>query len=283
MNSAPSVSRTALTLPLSIDWEDWFQLCFPPFDRPGSLDRFEDRLQLATERTLALCEDLGATATWFCLGDQSRRHPALLRRIAAAGHEIALHGLTHQRATELQPEAFRAFVRDGKALLEDLSGAAVVGFRAPEWSLRGPAAGYVHLLPELGFRYDSSRAPLGILGDPGWSREAQLLAPGLWELPPPVAGLGAVTVPLWGWAMRLLPGPWLRQRILAQAEAAAGNPLVLHPWELDPSQPPLPPGTPFGHRFVHSAGLRGLEARLRELWSGLRLIPLGAWVEGRRA
>ncbi len=274
---------TRPSLPLSIDWEDWFQLCCDPFDRPGALDRFEDRLERATDRTLALCEETGARATWFCLGDQSRRHPALLRRIAGAGHEIALHGLTHRRALEMDEAAFRASLAQGRALLEDLSGAPVAGFRAPEWSLRGRAEGYWRLLPELGFRFDSSRAPLGLLGDPAWARGAHLLQEGLWELPPPVAGTGALTVPLWGWAIRLLPAPWLRQRILALAEAGAGNPLVLHPWELDPDQPALPPGTPFGHRFAHGAGLRGLEARLRDLWSGLRLVPLGEWIRERPA
>ena len=75
-------------LPLSLDWEDWFQLCCPPYDQPEALDRFECRLPLATERALGLCADLGATATWFCLGDQARRHPALLRRIVGAGHAM---------------------------------------------------------------------------------------------------------------------------------------------------------------------------------------------------
>lgn len=269
------------TLPLSIDWEDWFQLCCDPFDRPEALDHFEDRLEGATDRTLELCESLGARATWFCLGDQSVRHPALLRRIAGAGHEIALHGLTHRRAVDMNEREFRNSLQEGKARLEDLAGAQVGGFRAPEWSLRGSAEAYWRLLPELGFGFDSSRAPLKVLGDPAWTREAHLLQAGLWELPPPVAGAGPLTVPLWGWALRLLPAAWLRQRILSLAEAGAGNPLVLHPWELDPTQPELPAGTPWGHRFAHAAGLRGLEGRLRDLWAGIRLIPLGEWTRAR--
>jgi len=234
------------------------------------LEEFEDRLERATERTLSLCDELGARATWFCLGDQSRRHPHLLRRIAGAGHEIALHGLTHRRALEMEEGDFVEALHRGKSLLEDFTGTEVLGFRAPEWSLRGRAEGYWRLLPPLGFRFDSSRAPLRVLGDPSWTRGAHLLQEGLWELPPPVAGAGPLTVPLWGWAMRLLPASWLRQRLLALAEAGAGNPLVLHPWELDPAQPALPEGTPMGHRFAHGAGLRGLEGRLRELWSAAR-------------
>ena len=176
---------------------------------------------------------------------------------------------------------FRGTLLRGKALLEDISGSPVAGFRAPEWSLRGRAEDYWRELPGLGFRFDSSRAPLRVLGDPGWPRAARKVMDGLWECPPPVAGAGPLTVPLWGWALRLLPAAWLRQRLLALAEAGAGNPLVLHPWELDSAQPALLPGTPFGHRFAHSAGLRGFEARLRELWAGLRLIPLGEWIDRR--
>lgn len=271
------------TLPLSIDWEDWFQLCCPPFDGEDALDRFEDRLQRATDLALGLCADLGAQATWFCLADQARRHPELLLRIVASGHRIGLHGLTHRRACDMSLAEFRTSLAAGKALLEDLSGASVVSFRAPEWSLRGPSESWWSELPGLGFRIDSSRAPLKVLGDPSWPREARQIGAELWELPPPVAGLGVMTVPLWGWALRMLPGAWLRQRILALAEAGSGTPLVLHPWELDEGQPPLPAGTPLGHRFAHAAGLRGHGARLRTLWTGLRLVSLEAWVESRDA
>lgn len=200
-----------------------------------------------------------------------------------AGHRIGLHGLTHRRACDMDLAEFRAALADGKALLEDLAGAEVVAYRAPEWSLRGSAAGWQAHLPELGFRIDSSRAPLGVVGDRSWPRTAHRTAGGLWELPPPVAGAAALTVPLWGWSLRLLPGAWLRQRLLALAEAGSGTPLVLHPWELDPGQPALPPGTPLGHRFAHAAGLRGYGARLRELWAGLRLCSLEAWVEAQDA
>lgn len=281
MTSASSASSSRLTLPLSIDWEDWFQLCCPPFDAEDALERFEDRLERATELALDLCAELDAKATWFCLGDQARRHPELVRRIAGAGHRIGLHGLTHRCACDLDREAWRTSLAAGKALLEGLAGTPVAAYRAPEWSLRGPAAEWWADLPELGFTIDSSRAPLGLLGDPARPRTAHRLAGELWELPPPVVGIGAWTVPLWGWSLRVLPGAWLRQRILALAEAGAGTPLVLHPWELDEAQPPLPAGTPLGHRFAHSAGLRGHGARLRGLWAGLRLVALEDWLAAR--
>jgi len=229
---------------------------------------------------LALCADLGATATWFCLGDQARRHPDLLRRITAAGHTVALHGLSHRRAFLLDRLAWRDSLRDGKALLEDLTGTPVVGYRAPEWSLRGPAAEWWRDLPELGFRYDSSRAPLAVIGDVAWPRRPHLLTEGLWELPPPVLWRGPLQSPLWGWGLRVLPFGLVRRALEALAAEDAGTPLVLHPWELDDAQPPLP-GASLGHRFAHSAGLRGYGDHLRDLLAGFRLVSLEAWVASR--
>ena len=237
-------------------------------------------MPLATERALELCADLGATSTWFCLGDQARRHPDLLRRIVAEGHTIALHGLTHRRAFEVDHKRWRADLQDGKALLEDLSGQPVVGYRAPEWSLRGPASDWWQDLPGLGFHYDSSRAPLAIIGEPSWPRRPYRLAEGLWELPPPVLWSGAPRSPLWGWGPRVLPFSLVRQSLATLAQEDAGTPLVLHPWELDEGQPSLP-GASLGHRFAHSAGLRGYGTRLRDLLSGFLLTSLETWVETR--
>jgi polysaccharide deacetylase family protein (PEP-CTERM system associated) len=269
-------------LPLTFDWEDWFQLCCPPFNGPEALDRFECRLPLATDLALQLCEDLGARATWFCLADQARRHPHLVRRIAEAGHRVGLHGLTHARAFELDRTAFAAGLREGRALLEDLSGQPVLGFRAPEWSLRGEAADYWRELPAAGFHFDSSRAPLKVLGDPAWPRRPHQLEPGLWELPPAVLGLGPLKVPLWGWGMRVLPGFLLRGALEDLADEDAGTPLVLHPWELDEAQPGLPQASR-GHRFAHAAGLRGYGARLRDLWKGFELVPAERWIADAEA
>jgi len=264
-------------LPFSIDWEDWFQLCCPPFDSPQALDRFECRLPLATDKALELCADLGATATWFCLVDQARRHPAIVREIARRGHRIGLHGLTHRRAFLSNRASFRADLVAGRHALEDILGARVQGFRAPEWSLREGAVDYWQEVQAAGFRFDSSRAPLAVLGSPDWLRQAHQLQEGFWELPPPVVGLGVATIPLWGWGLRLLPEWWLRSRLLTLARAQAGTPCVLHPWELDEGQPPLP-HVSLGHRFAHAAGLKGYGARLRRVLRELHLVSIETYL-----
>jgi polysaccharide deacetylase family protein (PEP-CTERM system associated) len=275
-------SASGPSLPLSLDWEDWYQLCCPPFDAADAHDRFEDRLVRATELALELCHDLGAQGTWFCLADQARRHPGTVRRIADAGHRIGVHGYTHTRAFQLDQPTFRESLKTAKTVLEDITGCEVLGFRAPEWSLRGAAADWWRMLPDLGFRFDSSRAPLKVIGDPAWPRRPHRLPNGLWELPPPVMGLGPLTVPMWGWAMRLWPEPLLRARLEALGIQRAGTPLVLHPWELDAGQPRLPEVSE-GHRFAHAAGLKGYGDRLRRLWKGLALEPLEAWIQAQES
>lgn len=211
--------------------------------------------------------------------DQAQRHPRLLRRIQAEGHGIALHGLDHTRACDQDRSVFLRWLEEGRARLEDLCGQPVLGFRAPEWSLRGTAEGYLEDLRDRGFRYDSSRAPLPVLGDPRWPRQRYRRIDGLEVFPPPVVGKGAWSVPLWGWGLRALPEPWLRRQLRLKAQAGAGTPLVIHPWELDEGQPELPAGTPWGHRWTHAVGLRGFGARLRRLLPDLELRPLEAFLD----
>ncbi len=261
-------------LPLTIDWEDWYQLCLPGFD---DHDRFENRLEIATDRTLELCEDLGAKGTWFCLADQARRHPELVRRIAEAGHRIGVHGLTHVRAFELERAEWREQIRSAKSYLEDLSGQQVQGYRAAEWSLRGKAEDWWSELPEMGFLYDASRAPLKVVGHPAWPRRPYRLNPNLWELPPPVLG----PLPIWGWGLRSFPVSLTRAYFNRLAKQDAGTPIVLHPWELDEHQPSLPE-VPWGHGFTHGVGLKGYGGRLRRICRDISLVTLEDWIADRR-
>jgi peptidoglycan/xylan/chitin deacetylase (PgdA/CDA1 family) len=270
LSLAPGVRGPEPRLPLSIDWEDWYQLCLPGFDDHS---KFADRLAIATDLTLELCADLGATGTWFCLGDQAQRHPELVKRIAEAGHRIGVHGLTHTRVFELPRETWRRHLAEARARLQDLSGQAVTGYRAAEWSLRHAAETWWEDLPELGFTFDASRAPLKVLGDPAWPRRPHRLPNGLWELPPPVFG----PLPLWGWSLRAFPASWTHAALHRLAAEDAGTPVMLHPWELDEGQPPLP-NVPFGHAFAHGTGLRGYGPRLRRALREIRLVPLETWV-----
>lgn len=220
-----------------------------------------------TDLALRFCADLGVKGTWFCLADQAKRHPELVTRILADGHVLALHGLDHRRAFTFDRTGFRSWLREGRCTLEDLSGNAIRGFRAPEWSLRGGAEDYWELLAAEGFAYDASRAPVPGLGRMGWPRRVHNLGKGLREVPPMCWG----PLPLWGWPLRLGPETLMKRAILCQAGKDTPA-LVLHPWELDEGQPPLPTGALT--RFVHGAGLKDFGARLRRIFADLPLAPI---------
>jgi peptidoglycan/xylan/chitin deacetylase (PgdA/CDA1 family) len=80
----------------------------------------------------------GAPATFFCIAEQARRHPALLRRIVAAGHSVQNHSDQHRHHFSLMgPRAMAREIGDAQALLADLSGCAPIAFRAPA-GLRNP-------------------------------------------------------------------------------------------------------------------------------------------------
>lgn len=220
-----------------------------------------------TELALRFCQDLAAKGTWFCLVDQARRHPELIRQIQSEGHVIALHGLDHRRAFTLDPVAFRAWLLAGRDGLESVAGTRVLGFRAPEWSLRGAAEGHWEALAELGFAYDASRARVFGLGGLARPGRVHSLTPGLQEVPP--ASWNGL--PLWGWPLRLMPPSWAARRLKALVGQGAPA-VVLHPWELDAEQPRLEAG--FWLRFMHGAGVEGYGGRLRSILAGIPLAPI---------
>ena len=113
-----------------------------------------------TERVLGRLAAHGARATFFVLGDVAEAFPDLVRRIAAAGHEVGVHGYRHIQLFHLTPDAFRREVGDARRRIEDLLGAAVQGHRAPAFSIRPDTAWGMEVLAELGLRYDSSIFPI---------------------------------------------------------------------------------------------------------------------------
>jgi len=256
-------------LALTIDFEEWFCICGDEhYSDPRNWDRFEETMERSADELLERLAAAGVRATFFVLGWIARRYPSLVRRAAAEGHEIAFHGMTHRRCDEMTPDELRRDLREGKALLEDLAGAAVAGFRAPEWSVRSPEDAVFPALAECGYRYDASLTSIPILGRPGNPPRA-FVAPtpaGRIAEFPPLTGRGwGQTVNFGGgWAFRRLP--W--RRILAREEdfRRAGSPAVFtfHPWEFDRDPPPLPGASPL-LRLTRVAHRSRLPARFDRL------------------
>lgn len=264
----------------SVDVEDYFQVAAlaAAVPRESWPDR-ESRVERNTDRILALLEERGIHGTFFVLGWIAERHPTLVRRIAAAGHEIASHGYSHQLIYTQSPAEFRAETVRSKHLLEDLSGAAVLGYRAASFSITRRSLWALDVLVELGFRYDSSIFPIrhDRYGIPGAAEApGPVTAPSgatLIEFPMSAARWCGIRVPVSGGGyFRLLPFSvtrWGLRQINAQ-----GRPFTfyLHPWEIDPDQPRV--AVSGLSRIRHYTNLHCCEDRLRRLMAEFSFAPM---------
>ncbi|WP_298399412.1 XrtA system polysaccharide deacetylase [Sphingobium sp.] len=256
---------------LSVDVEDWFQVgAFERTIRRADWDGLTHRVEGNTDAVLELFDAAGVKATFFTLGWVAERYPALMRRIADAGHEVASHGYDHARVFTFTPDQFRADLRKARGILEDASGQAVTGYRAPSFSI-DPRKPWAHMiLAEEGYRYSSSVAPIrhDHYGWPDSPRFAWKPVPGspLVELPVTTAQWGKRTLAAGGGGFfRLLPYGFSRWAI-RQVNEEAGRPAIIyfHPWEIDPDQPRVA-DAPLRSKLRHYSNLSVMAAKLRRL------------------
>jgi polysaccharide deacetylase family protein (PEP-CTERM system associated) len=146
---------------LSVDVEEWFQVgAFERVIAKADWDGLDSRVAHNTGKVLDLFGETGVKATFFTLGWVAERNPALIRRIADEGHEVASHGWDHHRVFTMTPDAFRADLRRARIALEDASGQRVTGYRAPSFSIDQRTPWAHQVLAEEGYAYSSSVAPL---------------------------------------------------------------------------------------------------------------------------
>ena len=232
----------------------------------------------ATRRVLALLARHDVKATFFVLGWLAERYPDVVRDIAAAGHEVACHGYGHQRVNELSPTAFREDLRRARAVLEDLAGAPVVGYRAPSFSILPESAWAIDVLAEEGFAYDSSlypgrTVPVGFLGADRLPVRIRRSAGSLIELPLTYLEVAGCKLPFSGGGhFRLYPWPLIHAG-LRSINHKLGKPFVVffHPWEIVPDQPRVAAG--LGERFKHYVGLRTFERKIERLLTNFAFAP----------
>lgn len=192
-----------------------------------------------TDRLLDDLDDWGVTGTVFVVGDVVTEAPDLVRRVAQRGHELALHGATHTPLPDIGPDRFRSQTAAARDCLAEISGAAVVGYRAPMFSLVPDSSWAPAVLTDLGFEYSSSVLPARnpLYGWPGAPRTPFRWASGLVELPCPVFGIGPVRIPLLGGTyLRISPRPltrWAHRRLTDRPDAW----LYAHPYDFDDEEP----------------------------------------------
>jgi polysaccharide deacetylase family protein (PEP-CTERM system associated) len=254
---------------LSVDVEEYFHASiFRAGTRAGRCVRFESRVEASVDRLLALLRETGTRATFFTLGEIARTHAPLVRRIAAERHEVACHGDRHEDVWRQTPRQFRKDLRRAKARLEDLAGTAILGYRAPNFSIRRGQAWAFEILLEEGFGYDSSVYPIlhDRYGQPRAPRfPYPILCNGsacLTEFPIGTARLLGMNLPIGGGGyFRLSPFELVRRGI-HRVNARERQPIMfyVHPWELDPDQPRPPMA--WRYRFRHYVGMEQHAAKL---------------------
>lgn len=260
---------------LTIDFEDWYQGIQIPM---AEWARFEDRIEFAGGRLLDVLRGHGARATFFVLGAVAERHPDLVRRIAADGHEVATHGWSHTLVYRQAPDEFRDELARSIALLESLSGQKILGHRAPFFSITKQSLWALGVLRDLGVRYDSSVYPVlnwryGIEDAPRWPYVMGEEGAGLAEFPISTLRLFGRNLPVAGGAyFRIYPYGWTKAAFRAINRGGRAAVFYLHPWELDPDHPRIP--LPRRIALTHYVNLRSTEGKLRRLLSDFRFAPM---------
>jgi polysaccharide deacetylase family protein (PEP-CTERM system associated) len=269
----------------TVDVEEHFQVrALAPWVARERWESLESRVARNVDRLLQLLAAHGATGTFFTLGWVAERQPAMIKAIAAGGHEVASHGYDHRRVVELTPDAFRDQVRRTKAVLEDLSGQPCLGYRAPNYSIVAGHEWALDILVEEGYRYDSSLFPITRpgYGYPGGGRDPYWLdrpAGRLFEVPPTTLRRAGLNLPAAGGAyFRLLPPVLVRAALRDAERRSQPGTFYLHPWEIDPGQPRFL--VPFLTRVRHYGGLAGTWGRLERLVREFRFTSIA---EGMRA
>ncbi|HEU4960266.1 MAG TPA: XrtA system polysaccharide deacetylase [Sphingomonas sp.] len=253
---------------LSVDVEEWFQVgAFERVIHRGDWPRLESRVEANTDAVLELFAESGVKATFFTLGWVAERAPRLMQRIAAAGHEIASHGVDHQRVFTMTADAFRADLDRARKALEDASGTAVTGYRAPSFSIDKRTPWAHQVLAEEGYAYSSSVAPV-VHDHYGWPEAPRFAfrpvagAP-LVELPVTTARIAGRNWATGGGFFRLLPSAftnWAVRQVNGEERPAI---FYFHPWEIDPGQPRVA-GAPLRSKMRHYSCLDAMADKLRE-------------------
>ena len=275
LEMAPTLVEERIANALTVDVEEYFQVsAFDSLIDRSNWGNFPSRVESRTDLILSMFDEAKVKGTFFTLGCVAERFPNLVRRICDQGHELASHGWEHTRLTFMTPTQFREDVQRTKAVLEDISGTEIKGYRAPSYSIDRHNNWAHDILADTGHLYSSSVAPINhdLYGIPDAPRfphrrgTAQLL-----EIPISTVAMGARNWPCGGGGWFRLYPYWLFSRAFKRINKVDERPGVfyIHPWELDPDQP-RQDGLDHKTAFRHYQNLGKTEARMRRLLTDFR-------------
>ena len=269
---------------LSFDIEDWFHvLGVPELEDAGTWAGRESLVERRTDQILGICNDHDVKATFFVLGWIAERHPKVVDRIAAEGHEIASHSHWHRLVFTLDRTTFREDLARSIAVLEDRSGRKVAGFRASCFSIVPGCEWAIDELIDAGLSYDASLFPVAREngGYPCPREPHRFEAPSgrsLPVLPMSVARIGPFATGFSGGSyLRIMPSG-IVERLIRRSERAGMPTIVyLHPRDFAPDCPRVSMGP--RRRFDLHTGLGSTERKLRRLLERFAFVPSSELVE----
>ena len=261
------------TILLTIDVEDWFQVeNFKSYIDFSTWDSFELRVEKNTHLILDLLDTfaLKPKATFFILGWIAQKLPGLIRQIKDRGHEVASHGGNHHLCTILDRNRLAQDLLTSKKRLEDITGQAVYGYRAPSFAINDRV---LEMIKQAGYLYDSSYNSFSAHGRYGSIDLSKSVKRGgsyqlgthFFELPVSNMCLGSKTIPLGGGGyFRLYPTSFFKQGIKHVLKKNNAFVFYAHPWEFDPDQPRVHQASR-GFKFRHYINLNKTESKLKRI------------------
>jgi polysaccharide deacetylase family protein (PEP-CTERM system associated) len=281
ISAAESAPQDARVNAFSVDVEDWYQVAdfdaVMPFE---TWDQYESRVGRNTDKVLELLAERDVKGTFFVLTWNAERHPDIVRRIQAAGHEVATHGYAHRIVYDQTAEEFRADVERAKKTLEDITGEPVIGYRAPSFSFTKQSEWAPDVLLDLGFRYDSSVFPVkdSLYGMPDAQRFPYVIRERdgrrLVEFPITTTVVMGRNLPLGGGGyLRVFPYLYMKWGMRRVNRDEGPAVVYIHPWEVDPEQPRVKTAGRRGFSS-HYVNLARTESKLRRLLCDFRFAPM---------
>jgi peptidoglycan-N-acetylglucosamine deacetylase len=122
-------------------------------DSPDDISRGLFAGEVGAPRLLRLFDRLGIKTTWFIPGHSIETFPQQMHAVAAAGHEIGIHGYSHENPIAMTPVQEEAVLDKCIALVSELAGKRPTGYVAPWWEF-SPVSN--ELLLKKGIKYDHS-------------------------------------------------------------------------------------------------------------------------------
>lgn len=266
---------------LTFDIEDYFQVeAFKHYVNIDQWPSFQSRVVQNTRKITDILDKRHVKATFFILGWVAERFPDMVKSLADNGHEIASHGYAHDMVYTQSPEEFEQDLAKSVEILEQISGAKVIGYRAPTYSIIEESFWAFDILIRQNFQYDSSTFPIihDRYGVPNGERFPHLIkrngVGSLYEFPMSTLRLWKWNFPVAGGGyLRLLPYWVLRQSVAWLNRQQQPAIIYLHPWELDPEQPRIS-NIPAGTRFRHYVNLHTTADKLRKLTHDFEFGPI---------